>query len=89
MVAGNSTDGLIDALGLVPLVDDLHYYPPYDAVPLVRGSTLGRFPQLRAALAELGGQLSAGDVRKLNYAVDAQHQDAAAVVRKFRSERGL
>ncbi|HEX8835328.1 MAG TPA: glycine betaine ABC transporter substrate-binding protein [Candidatus Acidoferrum sp.] len=89
VVAGNSTDGLIDALGLVPLVDDLHYFPPYDAVPIVRESTLERFPLLRGALADLGGKLSAGDVRKLNYAVDAQHQDAAVVVRKFRSERGL
>jgi osmoprotectant transport system substrate-binding protein len=89
VVAGNSTDGLIDALGLVALVDDLRYFPPYDAAPIVRESALERFPQLRAALADLGGKLSAGDMRKLNYAVDAQHQDAAAVVRKFRSERGL
>jgi osmoprotectant transport system substrate-binding protein len=89
VVAGNSTDGLIDALGLAPLVDDLRYFPPYDAVPIVRESTLERFPQLRGALADLGGKLSAADVRKLNYAVDAQHQDAAVVVRKFRSERGL
>ena len=89
VVAGNSTDGLIDALGLVDLVDDLHYFPPYDAVPIVREAALERFPQLRAALADLGGKLSAGEVRKLNYAVDAEHQDAAAVVRKFRSERGL
>lgn len=88
VVVGNSTDGLIDALGLVALVDDLHYFPPYDAVPIVRESTLERFPPLRAALADLGGKLSAGDLRKLNYAVDALHQDAAALVRKFRSERG-
>src|SRR5213595_1959356 len=79
VVAGNSTDGLIDALGLVGLEDDQHYFPPYDAVPIVRESTLERFPQLRAALADLGGKLSAGDLRKLNYAVDALHQDAAAL----------
>src|SRR3989441_1831948 len=36
IVAGNSTDGLIDALGLVALADDRHYFPPYDAVPVVR-----------------------------------------------------
>ena len=89
VAAGNSTDGLIDALGLVALVDDLHYFPPYDAVPIVRESTLERFPQLRPALADLAGKLSAGEIRKLNYAVDAQHQDAAVVVRQFRSERGL
>jgi len=89
VVAGNSTDGLIDALGLVALADDQHYFPPYDAVPIVRESTLTRFPQLRGALADLGGKLSASDIRKLNYAVDAQHQDAAAAVRQFRAERGL
>ena len=89
VVAGNSTDGLIDALGLVALEDDQHYFPPYDAVPIVRESTLEPFPQLRAALADLAGKLSASDIRKLNYAVDAQHQDAAAAVRAFRAERGL
>ena len=89
IVAGNSTDGLIDALGLVALADDRHYFPPYDAVPIVRQSTLARFPQIRAALADLAGRLSATDIRRLNYAVDAQHQDAAAVVRAFRQSRGL
>ena len=89
VVAGNSTDGLIDALGLVALEDDQHYFPPYDAVPIARESALERFPQLRAALADLGGKVSAGDIRKLNYAVDAQHQDAAAVVRTFREAKGL
>jgi osmoprotectant transport system substrate-binding protein len=89
IVAGNSTDGLIDSLGLVALADDRHYFPPYDAVPIVRQSTLAQFPQLRAALADLAGKLSASDIRRLNYAVDAQHQDAATVVRKFRSSKGL
>jgi osmoprotectant transport system substrate-binding protein len=89
IVAGNSTDGLIDSLGLMALADDRHYFPPYDAVPIVRQSTLARFPQLRAALADLAGKLSAADIRRLNYAVDAQHQDAPAVVRAFRQSRGL
>src|SRR5713226_3089310 len=89
IVAGNSTDGLVDALGLVALADDRHYFPPYDAVPIVRQSTLARFPQLRGALAYLAGKLSAADIRRLNYAVDALHQDAAAVVRDFRSSRGF
>jgi osmoprotectant transport system substrate-binding protein len=89
IVAGNSTDGLIDALGLVALEDDRHYFPPYDAVPIVRQSTLAQFPQLRAALADLAGKLSASDIRRLNYAVDAQHQDAAAVARSFRASKGL
>jgi osmoprotectant transport system substrate-binding protein len=89
IVAGNSTDGLIESLGLVALEDDRHYFPPYDAVPIVRQSTLARFPQLRAALADLAGKLSSADMRRLNYAVDAQHQDVVVVVRAFRTARGL
>jgi osmoprotectant transport system substrate-binding protein len=89
IVAGNSTDGLIDSLGLVALEDDRRYFPPYDAVPIVRLPTLEKFPQLRAALSDLAGKLSAADMRRLNYAVDAQHQDAASVVRAFRESRGL
>jgi osmoprotectant transport system substrate-binding protein len=89
IVAGNSTDGLIDALGLVALADDRQHFPPYDAVPIVRQSTLAQFPPLHAALADLAGKLSAADMRRLNNAVDAQHQDAAAVVRTFRQSHGL
>jgi osmoprotectant transport system substrate-binding protein len=89
IVAGNSTDGLIDSLGLVALDDDHHYFPPYDAVPIVRQAALARFPSLRGALADLAGKLSAADIRRLNYAVDAQHQDAAVAVREFRSSKGL
>ena len=89
IVAGNSTDGLIDALGLFALADDRHYFPPYDAVPIVRQSMLARFPKLRTTLGELSGKLTASDIRRMNYAVDAQHQDAAAVVRVFRQSHGL
>lgn len=89
IVAGNSTDGLIDALGLVALEDDRHYFPPYDAVPVVRQATLARFPPLRAALGELAGKVSAPDIRKMNYAVDAEHRDVVEVVRSFRAAKGL
>src|SRR3989449_1590427 len=89
IVAGNSTDGLIDSLALVALADDRHYFPPYDAVPIVRQSTLARFPQLRPDLADIAVKLSASDIRRLNYAVDARHEDAATVVRAFRQSRGL
>jgi osmoprotectant transport system substrate-binding protein len=89
IVAGNSTDGVIDSLGLVVLEDDRHYFPPYDAVPVVRQSTLAQFPQLRGALGDLAGKISASDIRRLNYAVDGLHQDPVAVVRQFRAAKGL
>ena len=89
IVAGNSTDGLIEALHLVALADDKHYFPPYDAVPIVRDATLAKFPALRAALAGLAGKISEEEMRKMNAAVDADQRDVAAVVRAFRESKGL
>jgi glycine betaine/choline ABC-type transport system substrate-binding protein len=89
IVAGNSTDGLIDALNLVALSDDRHYFPPYDAVPIVRRDTLAKFPPLRAALADLANKITAEDMRHLNAEVDANQRDPATVVRVFRASKNL
>jgi osmoprotectant transport system substrate-binding protein len=89
IVAGNSTDGLIEALHLVPLVDDKHYFPPYDAVPIVRRDSLAKFPQLRPALADLANKISAEEMRHLNSEVDANQRDPAAAVRAFRASKSL
>jgi osmoprotectant transport system permease protein len=82
-IAGNSTDGLIDALGLVVLEDDKHYFPPYDAAPLLRTLVAQKHPEVRQAFKDLGGQISAEDMRRMNYAVDGNHRDVKDVVREF------
>ena len=89
IVAGNSTDGLIAALHLVALKDDRHYFPPYQAVPIVREQTLARYPEMKVALGQLAGKISAEDMRKMNYAVDGERLDPATVVRKFLRSKGL
>jgi osmoprotectant transport system substrate-binding protein len=89
VVAGSSTDGLIIALGMVILEDDRHFFPPYEAVTILRGGAVGEHPQLRAALDALGGKISEGDMRQMNYAVDAQQRDPATVAREFRRARNL
>ena len=89
LVAGNSTDGLIAALDLAVLEDDRRYFPPYEAVPIVRRDALARHPEVRAALAELAGRINADEMRRLNYAVDAEHRDVADVVREFLLAQGL
>ena len=83
VVAGNNTDGLIAALGFVVLDDDKHYFPPYDAVPIVRPQVFQECPQARAAFDRLGGRITAEDMRKMNYAVDGEKKDAAEVARQF------
>src|SRR5712691_3287356 len=77
------------ALHLAALVDDKHYFPPYDAVPIVRRDALAKFPQLRATLADLANKISAEEMRHLNSEVDANQRDPAVVVRSFRASKSL
>ena len=89
VIAGNSTDGPIAAEHLKVLTDDKHYFPPYQAVPLVRQAALQRWPQLRAVFAALAGKITAADMRAMNEQVDGEHKDPADVVRAFRAAHGL
>lgn len=83
LIAGNSTDGQIEALDLFHLVDDKAYFPPYEAAPVIRSDLLERHPEVGAALDELGGLISDDDMRRLNYLVDVEHRDLAVVAREW------
>ncbi|MGA2648905.1 MAG: glycine betaine ABC transporter substrate-binding protein [Terracidiphilus sp.] len=89
IIAANSTDGPIQAFGLTALQDDKHYFPPYQAVPLVRAEALQRWPQIQLALNALSGKITADDMRDLNEAIDGQHRDPAEVVKEFRARKGI
>jgi glycine betaine/choline ABC-type transport system substrate-binding protein len=86
VIAGNSTDGQIAALGLVALDDDRGYFPPYQAAPVIRGRTLAAHPQLAATLTELGGRISDAEMRRLNALADVEHRDIATVARTWLAE---
>lgn len=89
IIAGNNTDGLIPALDFVVLEDDHHYFPPYEAVAVMRREMLRQHPEVGTALDALAGAISDDDMRRLNYAVDGEHRDAAVVVREFLRQRKL
>ncbi len=83
LVAGGTTDALIDVLGLVVLEDDKNYFPPYEAAPIVRQETLEQYPQLNSVLQQLGGTISAEEMRQLNYQVDGKKRSYEQVVQEF------
>jgi osmoprotectant transport system permease protein len=87
LIAGDATSGLIDAYGLTMLEDNRHYFPPYDAVPVVRSATLLAHPAVREAIASLSGRISVADMRAMNRAVDSDRRDPADVARAFMSAR--
>jgi osmoprotectant transport system substrate-binding protein len=87
--AGNATDGLIPTLDLFVLEDDRHYFPPYEAVAVVRQQALQQHPELAEILSDLGGKISDQEMQKLNYALDGQHRDAQDVAHEFLRSKGL
>jgi osmoprotectant transport system substrate-binding protein len=89
IAAGNATDGLIPALDLFVLDDDRHYFPPYEAVAVIRQQTLQQHPEVGKAIAELGRKISDQEMRQLNYALDGQHRDVKEVAQEFLRSKGL
>ena len=83
LIAGNSTDGRIATLDLFQLTDDRRYFPPYEAVYLVRQDAFNRVPALREVLAGLANAISTEDMRRLNYEIDGNRRDPKEVIREW------
>jgi len=89
IAAGNATDGLIPALNLFVLEDDRHYFPPYEAVAVIRQQTVQQHPEVDQAIAALGNTISDQEMQQLNYALDGQHRDVKDVAHEFLRSKGL
>ena len=85
LIAGDATSGLIEAYDLFMLEDNRRYFPPYDAVPVARTTTLAAHPAFAEAIRSLAGRISVAEMRRMNHAVDAQRRDPAQIVREFLS----
>jgi osmoprotectant transport system permease protein len=83
LIAGNSTEGRITTLDLFQLADDRRYFPPYEAVYLVRQDTLARLPVLREVLTQLANAISTDEMRRLNFEVDGNRRDPKEIVREW------
>jgi osmoprotectant transport system permease protein len=89
LIAGNSTDGLISTLDLFQLEDDRHYFPPYEAVILLRRDAMTRVPAAGEILSLLKGKLSTEEMRRLNYEVDGNKRDKRDVAREWIAKRAM
>jgi osmoprotectant transport system substrate-binding protein len=83
IIAGNTTDGQLLTNDFTVLDDDKHYFPPYQAVAIVRSEIARDHPDVLAAIAELTGKISDSDMQRMNYEATAQHKDLTVVVREF------
>ncbi|HKA36375.1 MAG TPA: glycine betaine ABC transporter substrate-binding protein [Thermoanaerobaculia bacterium] len=83
LIAGNSTDGLIAAMGAVVLEDDKRYFPPYDAAFVVRGAVWKGSAAVREVLERLGGKLTAEKMRAMNAQLDRDKRRPEDVAKEF------
>jgi glycine betaine/choline ABC-type transport system substrate-binding protein len=80
LIAGNSTDGLISALDLFQLEDDIHYFPPYQAVFIARKDAAAT---LKPAFEKLNNAISTEGMRRMNYEVDGNKRSPREVATEF------
>jgi osmoprotectant transport system permease protein len=89
VIDGYSTDGLLARYGLIPLIDDRHFFPPYEAAALVGPRLARERPDAIAALALLSGRLSDSLMRELNRRVEVDREDVRHVAADALAALGL
>lgn len=88
-ISAFATDGRIPAFDLVVLIDDLSYFPPYYAAPVVRSDLLEEDPEVATVLNKLAGKIDNETMARLNFEVDEEKQDPSDVAKNFLKESGL
>lgn len=84
-----ATDGRVKGFDLVLLEDDLHFFPPYNAVPVVRKAVLDKHPELATLLNALAAKLDNASMTDMNYKVDIGQQPVDKVAEDFLRGHGL
>jgi osmoprotectant transport system permease protein len=79
VIDGYSTDGLLARYDLVTLIDDKHFFPPYEAAAVVSNRLETQMPAAIAALTLLSGRLDEKSMRQLNRRVEVDGEDVRRV----------
>lgn len=83
VVLAYTTDGRLDEFNLVPLEDDLHFFPPYDASPVANDDVLERFPEVEGLLEALAGTIDDEKMREMNYQADVKMKEPSILATEF------
>ncbi|WP_336773564.1 glycine betaine ABC transporter substrate-binding protein [Paenibacillus sp. MMO-58] len=89
IVVAYSTDARLKEYGLVTLEDDKHFFPPYDASPVIRKEVLEAHPELQEIIDLLIGKLDAKTIIDLNYEVDVNKRNEKKVAEEYLKQIGL
>jgi len=89
VICAFATDGRIAVYRLKPLVDDLQFFPPYHAAPVIRGQALRAHPEIQKVLAQLSGLVDDATMQRLNYEVDGKKRTPQEVALEFLKSHDL
>jgi len=89
VIDGYSTDGLLAKYDLVTLVDDKHFFPPYEAAALVGARLVRERSDAIAALTTLSGLLDEHRMRVLNRRIEVDGEDVKRVAADALRDIGL
>jgi osmoprotectant transport system substrate-binding protein len=86
---GTTTDGRNKGFNLVVLEDNKQFFPPYNAVPVIREEALKKYPEAEELLNKMAAKLNDETMRDLNYRVDVKHEDVTKVAQEWLTDNGF
>lgn len=84
-----TTDGRISNLKLVPLEDDLNFFPIYNPALTINGAIAAKYPSLLTLLDPITAKLDDETIRQLNERVDVKGEPVGQVVADWLTEQGF
>ncbi|MGP3635754.1 glycine betaine ABC transporter substrate-binding protein [Streptomyces sp. 24-1644] len=84
-----TTDGRIRAMDLDVLEDDKHFFPNYNAAPVIHTATFEKYPEIADLLDPLSRKLTTEVAQVLNAKVDVDGEDPHEVAKDWLVEEGF
>ncbi|SDK68208.1 glycine betaine ABC transporter substrate-binding protein [Streptomyces indicus] len=84
-----TTDGRIKAMDLTVMADDKHFFPSYNAAPMMNAETMREHPEIADILDPITKKLTNAVAQDLNAKVDVEGQDPHDVAMEWLVSEGF
>ncbi|WP_414055930.1 ABC transporter permease/substrate-binding protein [Macrococcus equi] len=89
LIDAYSTDAELKKYGFVVLKDDKHLFPPYQGAPLLKNSTIKKYPEVVKALNLLSDKITDEEMQTMNYEVAYQNKSPEQVAKTYLKKEKL
>lgn len=84
-----TTDANLAQGDIVPIVDDILFWPPYNLVPVARKELVAKNPKIVQLINAVSDLLDTDVMQRLNAEVDLKHREYKEVAAEFLKEKGF